>query len=176
MSSPETIGRRLVCAHFADRWTLSPYGIPERVDFDPEEPAQVSPWTVAEVRDTVGYVLLRFDQLDNWPDSPSFDDGAGGLARFEVTVDRVEVEIRTPAAGDTELAETYTFAVRNIFRGLYLRNPSPPPSVVLRHLGAQHPIRDRPGIDDGNFRQRYIHVELERREQVALAGAQEVTL
>jgi hypothetical protein len=170
----QTVARRLASAYWQDRFTAAATGVPEQVDFDRDNPEDVAPFTLQQVRDTVGYVLLRFDEVDRWGGPLAGDDGAGNRTRYFFTLENLEFEIRTPTGADAVLEESYAETIETLFTGVTLRHDEDP-LVVLRNHG-EHPVRRRAGSDDGSFRQLYLDVKLERRERRVLAGAQEVTL
>lgn len=175
MSDPsvETIARRLVGRYWLDAWTLCPAGVPQQVDFDPDAYPDVAPWTVDQVRKTVGYVVLRFNEIDRWGGPLAGDLPDGTHSRYTFTRTWLEFQILTPSAVDAALAETYAARIEELFAGVTLRNEDP--LVVIRQLSSENPVRRRSGIDDGSFRTLFVDVKVERRERTALAGAKEVT-
>lgn len=165
-----TAARRLVTGYWIANWSLCPAGVPEQVDFDPGQAADVAPWTTDQVRQSVGYVLLRFSELDRWG-GPLAGEVGGKQYHHTFTLDMLQFEISTPSGVDAALAEGYAARIEDLFAGVTLRLDDP--QVVVRQLSSQYPIRRRGGGDDGSFRRALVEVQVERRERTPLAGQQE---
>lgn len=183
MTTAVTLERRALSTYFRrgflgpayDQTDLCPVGIPG-ISFNPEEADDVAPFTVTQVRDTVGYVTLTLREVDAFQ-----GDVAGGLVNLSgvetmtsvwYTLTRCRFSIRTPGRSDQSLAETYQEKILELFLGLSILE-SGPPEIHLRQL-TRYPPRLWGDSYDSTWNERLIDVIVRRRERRAHAGAQEV--
>jgi hypothetical protein len=167
-----TWARKTLTRWFVDAWDACPAQVPEEVGFDPDDAAHTAPWTPQEVRETVGYVLLRFAEVDRQTDpSPCGVNGAGQVeVRMRAQWD-LEFEIRTPSDGDAALGELYAERFERLYEGVSLRRPGAVYGSIRQH-GSNAPRRVGGG-DDGAYRTLLLYVRVEVSERRLRVGAQE---
>lgn len=183
MSTAETLARRALGTYLRvgflgpalDDTTYCPVAIPH-LSFDPEMASDVAPFTVAQVRDQVGYVTLTLSEIDSWQ-APTTSGvvvigGVPTQTSSWYTLTRCRFAIRVPGTADTSLVETYQDKILALFLGVTIHD-SGPPDVMLRQL-AQYPPRVWGDSTESTWRKRVVDVPIRRRERRAHAGAQEV--
>lgn len=176
----ETIERLLLSRRLRDYWTRSPVSTPG-VSFKPERTADVSPFTPAQVRDSVGYVEMSLHRVDSWQ-----NDATSGIATVSpgverpvsslYTLTRARFTIRLPGkvGAREQLLETYSDDLRNLFLGLRIVHAGPP-KVILRQL-VTDPPRVWRDTDDGDWRRRDIDFPVRRWERREHVGVLEVAI
>lgn len=181
--TPETIGRRLLVEYLRqgflgetfDQKDFCPIAIPG-VTFDQEKAADVSPFTSAEVRETVGHAALYiWDARQTDDGTTSGVDANGTMISAELTRVTVQMHFDVPRSSEqpTRL-ELYSDRFRNLMRGLAIPHAGPPEISLTQRvedLGVQ-----RSDTDSSNFRRRVVSIDVERRYHRPHAGLQEVIL
>ncbi len=177
---PETVYRRLLATYFLEAWLDCPVALPGEVSFDAENAEDVAPWTVDQVRSTVGYVVLRFRELARADDGlTATSEGPPGSERIvsgefiQVALDFI-VLLPSKASDTTTTAELRRFEIESLFKGLAIYPEGTDVLSIRNH--ARFPTVKREGADDGTWRRSYLTVQVQIRVRRPHAGAQEVAL
>lgn len=168
----DTTERRLLVNFFLPRWTLSPVAV-QGLTFDPDDSGDTAPWTPAQVRTSVGYVVLRFFEVITQPGELSSGTEGSLIVAEHERITLLEVEISIPSEQDIAVDESYQQEVESILSGLAIMHPDP--WLWITQL-ASDPVRYRVGDDNGTWRTSFADVRFLRRERRSLVGLQEVAL
>lgn len=177
---PETVYRRLLANYFLEAWLDCPVALPGEVSFDAEDPDDVAPWTVQQVRETVGYVVLRFRELTRLDDgltaTAAGPPGSERVVSGEYVQVALDFNVLIPSKADdaTTTAEARRFEVERLFQGLAIYPEGTDVLSIRNH--ARFPTVKREGADDGTWRRSYLTVQVQIRVRRSHAGVQEVAL
>ncbi len=181
--APATVARRAIVKILRtgflgtafDEKDFCPLAVPG-TKFDETIDASVSPFTAAEVLDTVGHGAIYVTDVSETDDrTTSGVNETGVMVSSELTRMRVRTVFSVPKSSEqAERVERYTDQVSNVLRGVAWQSVGTP-DVKLTQLATDPalPIFDD---DSGNFRRRALDFFVERRYQRPHAGLSGVTL
>lgn len=182
--APETVERRLLVKHVRtellgplfDQTEHFPVAIPG-VSFDETKAADVAPFTVAQVRDDVGFADLYLREVDTFDSNASSGVNAAGVmetSRLTSTRCRFILAVPGRRADVQAKLEDHTETILQLMTGLVIHHDGPP-EITLRQL-----TRDPPRVwednDSGDWRRRTVDVLIERRYRRIHQGLTEVTI
>jgi hypothetical protein len=173
----ETVMRRIIMKYLRPRWSLSPITF-QGLIFKPDSSTDTAPWTPDEVRHSVGYVVVRFNEIDRTPSGvTSGVNSATGSFEYELEA-RVELqcEIVVPAGVGLDRDEKLADALENLLIGLRVEHETAP-VLHVRQEPSSPPEREwmrQEQADRNEWRRSTLTVPLTRRERRVLVGTQEV--